>query len=78
MLRETANALVACVITFLFRVVAYPAAVWGLGELAFPHQAQGSLIFGRDRPEIGSEPVAQPRVNVLRLNRALDRQRTAG
>jgi K+-transporting ATPase c subunit len=38
MLRETTNALVACVITFL-RVVAYPAAVWGLGQLAFPHQA---------------------------------------
>src|SRR5262245_6414439 len=60
MIREIVNALLACLVTFVLCVVAYPAAVWGLGQLAFPHQAQGSLIYGRDRTVIGSELVAQP------------------
>ena len=60
MIRETANALVACVVTFVLCAVAYPAAVWGLGQLAFPRQAEGSLIYGRDRTVIGSELIAQP------------------
>lgn len=40
--------------------MAYPAAVWGLAQLAFPRQAAGSLLYGRDRSVIGSELVAQP------------------
>src|SRR3954449_8184989 len=60
MIRETANALVACVVTFLLCAVAYPAAVWGLGQLAFPHEAEGSLIKDRDGTVIGSELIAQP------------------
>ena len=35
-------------------------SVWGLAQLAFPRQAAGSLIYGRDRTVIGSELVAQP------------------
>ena len=54
------NALVACVATFILCAVAYPAAVWGLAQLAFPHQAEGSLIYDRDRTVIGSELIAQP------------------
>lgn len=60
MIRETANALVACVATFVLCAVAYPAIVWGLGQLAFPHQASGSMILGRDGTVIGSELIAQP------------------
>jgi K+-transporting ATPase ATPase C chain len=60
MIRETGTALLACLVTFVLCAVAYPAVVWGLGQLAFPHQAQGSLIYGRDRTVIGSELVAQP------------------
>jgi potassium-transporting ATPase KdpC subunit len=60
MIRETANALVACVVTFVLCAVAYPAAVWGLGQLAFPHQAEGSLVLAHDRTVIGSELIAQP------------------
>src|SRR3954465_1890249 len=59
MIRETVNALAACLVTFLLCAVPYPAAVWGLAQLAFPGQAQGSLISGRDRTVIGSELVAQ-------------------
>ena len=60
MIRETVNALAACVVTFVLCAVAYPAAVWGLAQLAFPRQAAGSLLYGRDRSVIGSELVAQP------------------
>ena len=44
----------------LLCAVAYPAAVWGLAQLAFPHEAEGSLIYDRDRTVIGSELIAQP------------------
>jgi K+-transporting ATPase ATPase C chain len=60
MIRETANALVACVVTFFLCAVAYPGAVWGLGQLAFPHEAEGSLVTSSDGTVIGSELIAQP------------------
>jgi K+-transporting ATPase ATPase C chain len=60
MIRETKTALLACLVTFALCALAYPAAVWGLGQLAFPYQARGSLIYGRDRTVLGSELVAQP------------------
>ena len=60
MIRETVHALAACVVTFVLCAVAYPAAVWGLGQLLFPDQAEGSLVYGRDRMLVGSELIAQP------------------
>lgn len=63
MIRETVNALMACVATFLVCAVAYPAVVWVLAQLAFPHQAEGSLVYDRDRTVIGSELIAQPFVS---------------
>jgi potassium-transporting ATPase KdpC subunit len=60
MIRELWDAVRACVVTFVVCSVAYPAVVWGLGQLAFPRQATGSLIYARDRTVIGSELVAQP------------------
>jgi potassium-transporting ATPase KdpC subunit len=60
MIRETVHALAACVVTFALCAVAYPALVWGLGQLAFPSQAEGSLIYDHDRTVIGSELIAQP------------------
>ena len=60
MIRETVNALTACVVTFVVCAVAYPAVVWSLAQLAFPHEAEGSLIYDRDRTVIGSELIAQP------------------
>src|SRR3954467_8309171 len=59
MIRETVNALLACVVTVLLCAVAYPAAVYGLGHTMFPRQAEGSLIE-RDGKTIGSELIAQP------------------
>src|SRR5947209_653168 len=63
MIRETANALRACLVTLVLCAAVYPAAVWGLGRLAFPSQAEGSLIYDRDRTVIGSELIAQPFVS---------------
>jgi K+-transporting ATPase ATPase C chain len=60
MLRETKNALAACIVTFALSAVAYPGAVWALAQLALPHQAEGSLVLNRDRSVIGSELIAQP------------------
>ncbi len=54
------NALVACLVTFLLCAVAYPAVVWGWPSLTFPHEAEGSLVYSRDRTVIGSELIAQP------------------
>jgi K+-transporting ATPase ATPase C chain len=59
-IKETVTALAACVVTFVLCAVAYPVAVWGLGQLFFPEQAEGSLIYGRDRTVIGSSLIAQP------------------
>ncbi len=60
MIRESVTALLACLVTFVLCAVAYPAVVWGLAQMAFPHQAEGSLIYDRDRTVIGSELIAQP------------------
>jgi K+-transporting ATPase ATPase C chain len=60
MIRETASALGACALTFLLCSALYPAVVWGIGQLAFPHQAEGSLIYDREGRVIGSELIAQP------------------
>jgi K+-transporting ATPase ATPase C chain len=59
MLRELSQALRACAVTFILCAVVYPAAVWGLAQLLFPAQAEGSLIYRKDRTIIGSELIAQ-------------------
>ena len=40
--------------------VMYPALLWGIGNLFFPFQASGSVIYGPDEKPIGSELIAQP------------------
>ena len=60
MSREIVRAVGACVITFLICAVAYPFAVWGMGRLAFPKQAEGRLVLGGDQAVVGSDLIAQP------------------
>jgi len=59
MVRTILQALAACLVTFLICAVIYPATVWGIGQVVFHHQAEGSLIK-RDGKVIGSELIAQP------------------
>ena len=60
MAEEFMRALKACAVTFVLCAVAYPAVVWGVAQLLFSSQADGSLIYGADgRTVIGSELVAQ-------------------
>jgi len=57
--KETVTAILA---TLLFAIVLcgiYPAVIWGIGQLAFPHQANGSLIESKDRTIVGSELLGQ-------------------
>ncbi|MEI6277828.1 MAG: K(+)-transporting ATPase subunit C [Verrucomicrobiae bacterium] len=59
MLKETITAVIA---TLLFAVVLcgiYPVVILLIGQLAFPHQANGSLIESRDRRIVGSEWIGQ-------------------
>jgi potassium-transporting ATPase KdpC subunit len=60
MKRELALAVRACAITFVVCSLAYPAVVWSIAQLLFPHQAEGSLIYHEDgRTVVGSELIAQ-------------------
>ncbi len=58
MLRETLQALAACLVTFALCAIAYPAAVWGLAWAAFPRQAAGSLLTVGGKV-VGSELIGQ-------------------
>lgn len=59
MLRDLVRSIGACIITFLICAVAYPFAVWGMGRLAFPRQAEGRLVLGSDQGVVGSDLIAQ-------------------
>ena len=55
--------LVTSVLILVFFTIAlgvvYPLAVWGLGQLVFPYQANGSLLRNSDGDVIGSELIGQ-------------------
>ena len=55
---EILVALRMTVVTLVLTGLAYPLAITGVAQLAFPHQANGSLVT-RDGKVIGSELLAQ-------------------
>lgn len=63
MIRETIQAILACVITFVVCAVLYPLIVLGVARTAFPDMAEGSLIRNAEGVVIGSELIAQPFVS---------------
>jgi K+-transporting ATPase ATPase C chain len=59
MLSEIRPAIVSTVIFTLLLGLGYPLAITGISELAFPHQAHGSLVTNASGQVIGSALIAQ-------------------
>ncbi len=58
-LLEIKTSIIATIVLAIILSGLYPVVVWGLAQLAFPHQANGSLIESNDRRIIGSELLGQ-------------------
>jgi len=58
-LLEIKTSIIATIVLAIIVSGLYPVVVWGLAQLAFPHQANGSLIESNDRRIIGSELLGQ-------------------
>lgn len=59
MLTELRRGLVFTVVTMVLFGGGYHAALWGLGQVAFPEQVEGSLIRRSDGTVLGSRLIAQ-------------------
>jgi K+-transporting ATPase ATPase C chain len=60
MLSEIRPAIVSTVLFTLLLGLAYPLAITGVAQVAFPYQAGGSLVTDRSGHVIGSALLAQP------------------
>ncbi len=54
------NTIVATIIFGIVCCAIYPLVIYGVGQLLFNHQANGSLIVGADGKIVGSELLGQP------------------
>jgi K+-transporting ATPase ATPase C chain len=57
--KEIRTSIVATIVLALILCGFYPVLVWGLGQIIFPKQANGTLIEDKNRQLIGSELLAQ-------------------
>ena len=53
------NTIIASIIFTVLCCAIYPVVVWGIGQLLFSHQANGSLIVSKDGKILGSELLGQ-------------------
>jgi len=60
MLSEIRPAIVSTVLFTALLGVAYPLAITGIAKLAFPYQAEGSLVTDAKGQVVGSALIAQP------------------
>ncbi|WP_144761143.1 potassium-transporting ATPase subunit KdpC [Curtobacterium sp. 9128] len=58
-LRSLGTAVRLMVICTVALGVAYPVAVWGVGQVAFPSQSNGSPVRGADGRVVGSSQIGQ-------------------
>jgi K+-transporting ATPase ATPase C chain len=56
---ETIRSIAATLVFAVILCGVYPVVVWGVGQVLFRHQANGSLITGKDGKIIGSELLGQ-------------------
>ena len=57
--QETFTSIIATILFGLILCGLYPLVVYGAAQLIAPHQANGSLIEGKDRKIVGSELLGQ-------------------
>src|SRR5246127_5139737 len=60
MFRYLTKSILLLALTIVICCIIYPLAVWGIGQVFFPFQANGSLLKGPDGSVIGSKLIAQP------------------
>jgi potassium-transporting ATPase KdpC subunit len=60
MLRSLLSSILLLVLTIIICCGVYPLAVWAIGKVFFPFQADGSLLKGPDGFIVGSKLIAQP------------------
>jgi len=53
------NTIIVSIIFTVLCCAIYPVVVWGIGQLLFSHQANGSLIVSKDGKILGSELLGQ-------------------
>jgi len=60
MFRYLSKSILLLGLTIIVCAVLYPLAVWAIGKVFFPFQANGSLLKGPDGSIVGSKLIAQP------------------
>src|SRR5271170_3188479 len=59
-MRNIIKSLILLTATVLVCAIAYPLAVWAVGQAFFPFTANGSMVNGPDGKRVGSLLIAQP------------------
>ena len=59
MMTELKRGILFTIVTMVLFGGVYHVAIWGIGRVAFPRQAEGSLIRGADGTVVGSALIAQ-------------------
>jgi len=59
LISDIRHTIVVTIVAVIILCGIYPVVVWGLGQLIFPYQANGSLIKARDGAIVGSEIIGQ-------------------
>jgi len=60
MLRYIAKSFWLLFFSVVICCILYPLVLWAIGQVAFPFQANGSLLMGPDGKQVGSRLIAQP------------------